>query len=178
MSSSEKIILIDADVVSHFIIAGEILYLPKIFPYKIYILDKVIKELERFPKRKIEVDNLINLKLLLPMDFPENDTEILKEYLWIKKMMFYGDGESACLAVVKHRKNILASNNLKDIKVYCERHDITYLTTMHFLCYAMQKGIFDEERCDRFIHTVKTANAKLPVWKMAEYACPDEWIFE
>jgi predicted nucleic acid-binding protein len=177
MSSSEKIILIDADVVSHFITAGEILYLPKIFPYKIYILDKVMKELERFPKRKVDVDNLINLKLLFPMDFPEKEHEVVKEYLWIRKMMFYGDGESACLAVAKHHKNILASNNLRDIKPYCERHGIVYLTTMHFLCYAMQNGIFDEERCDKFIHTVKTETGKLPFWKMAEYTCPTEWKF-
>lgn len=178
MSSSEKIILIDADVVSHFIIAGEILYLPKIFPYKIYVLDKVMKELERFPKRKVEVDNLINMNLLFPMDFPEKEHEILKEYLWIRKSRFYGEGESACLAVAKHHKNIVASNNLRDVKEYCKMHGIVYLTTMHFLCYALQKGIFDKERCDRFIHTVKTEKGKLPVWKMADYGCPNEWKFE
>ncbi len=177
MSSGEKIILIDADVVSHFIQAGEILYLPKIFPFKIYILDKVMKELERFPNRKQEVDNLINLKLLNPMDFPEKEHEIVKEYLWIKKVMFYGDGESACLAVAKISRNIIASNNLRDIKTYCERHNIVYLTTMHFLCYALQHHIFDEARCDSFIKTVKANGGRLPVGKMTDYECLKEWRF-
>ncbi|MEA5260653.1 hypothetical protein VB264_22840 [Arcicella aquatica] len=168
--------MIDADVVSHFIQAGEILHLPKIFPLKIFILDKVMKELERFPNRKKEVDNLINLRLLHPMDFPEKDHIILKEYLWIKKQMFYGDGESACLAVAKHSKNIIASNNLRDIKSYCERHDMVYLTTMHFLCYALQNGNFDEERCNNFITTVKANKGRLPVNKMSDYQCPTEWV--
>ncbi len=175
MSSGEKIILIDADVVSHFIQAGEILYLPKIFPLKIYILDKVMKELERFPDRKREVDNLINLKLLTLMDFPEKEHDIVKEYFWIKKAMFYGDGESACLAVAKISRNIIASNNLRDIKAYCERHSIMYLTTMHFLCYALQHNIFDEARCDRFITTVKANGGRLPVAKMTDYECLKEW---
>ena len=175
MSKIEKIILIDADVVSHFIEAGEILYLPKIFPFKIYILDKVLKELERWKERKSAVDNLINMKLLFKMDFPENEKEILKEYLWIKNKMFKGDGESACLAVAKHHKNILASNNLRDIKNYCERHKIVYLTTMHFLCYALKNGVFDEQRCDDFIGNLRAKDRKIPVNKMQEYQCPSEW---
>ncbi len=178
MSKTEKIILIDADVVSHFIEAGEILYLPKIFPYKIHILNKVLKELERWKERKEAVDNLINMRLLFKMDFPENENEVLKEYLWIKNKMFKGDGESACLAVAKHHKNILASNNLRDVKRYCEMHKIIYLTTMHFLCYALKKGIFDEERCDNFIRTLQQKGAKIPVRKMNEYQCPTEWIFD
>jgi hypothetical protein len=54
MENRSRIILIDADVVSHFITAGAILYLPVIFPNKIKVLDKVYAELERFPKRKKE----------------------------------------------------------------------------------------------------------------------------
>ncbi len=43
-----KLILLDADVVSHFIYAGEILLLPRIFhPLPIRILDKVYEELEQ-----------------------------------------------------------------------------------------------------------------------------------
>jgi predicted nucleic acid-binding protein len=178
VSKAEKIILIDADVVSHFIEEGEILYLPKIFPFKIYILDKVMRELERFPKRKHEVENLINLKLLFQIPFPANQHEIVKEYYYIKEKLFKGDGESACLAMARHNKNILASNNLRDIKSYCEMHKIVYLTTMHFLCFALQKGIFDESRCDAFISVIKNKNGRLPVTKMSDFYCPDKWIFE
>lgn len=178
MSKTEKIILIDADVVSHFVEAGEILFLPNIFPFKIYVLDKVMQELERWKSRKAAVDNLINLKLLHPLPFPQNEPEIVREYLWIKDKMFKGDGESACLAMARSSKNILASNNLRDVKAYCDRHKIVYLTTMHFLCYARQQGIFDESRCDKFIQTVRAKGGKIPDTKMCAYPCPTEWIFD
>ena len=177
MNKVEKIILIDADVISHFIEAGEILFLPKIFPFKIFVLDKVLKELERWKDRKVAVDNLINMKLIATMPFPENEKEILKEYLYIKDKLFKGDGESACLAVARYQKNILASNNLRDIKQYCQMHEIFYLTTMHFLCYALQKGIFDEKRCDDFICILRKKKSKIPVTKLSDYQCPAEWIF-
>ena len=171
MGKSEKIILIDADVVSHFITGGAIIQLPSIFPHKIKVLDKVYAELSRFPKKKIEVDNLINFKLLDIMPFPEENEAIKKEYLHIKKLMFKGDGESACLAVVRNTNDILASSNLRDIASYCKMHSIDYLTTMDFLCQALKKGILSESECDAFITKVKAARSKLPVNRMSEYTC-------
>lgn len=171
MGKSEKIILIDADVVSHFITGGAIIQLPSIFPYKIKVLDKVYAELSRFPKKKTEIDNLINFKLLEILPFPEENEIIKREYLYIKKIMFKGDGESACLAVVRNTKDILASSNLKDIASYCKMHSIEYLTTMDFLCEAKKEGILSEADCDSFIAKVKAAGSKLPVNKMAEYTC-------
>ncbi|MEZ0484599.1 hypothetical protein [Fibrella aquatica] len=146
-----KIILVDADVVSHFVSAGEILMLPSIFPYPVKLLDKVYAELERWHDRKREVDNLINFKLLEVLPFPDDNPEIVKEFFWIRKMLDKGMGESACMAVARHTKDILASSNLKDIKSYCERHKIMYLTTMDFLCHALSTGLFDEGRCNTFI---------------------------
>src|SRR5690606_30822709 len=125
-----------------------IILLPKIFPYKIKVLDKVYSELSRFPKKKIEVDNLINFKLLELMSFPDDNELIRKEYLYIKKMLFKGDGESACMAVVRYTQDILASSNLKDIAHYCKMHSIAYLTTMDFLCEALKNGIMSESDCN------------------------------
>jgi hypothetical protein len=36
--------------------------------------------------------------------------------------MFKGDGEAACMAIVRFSKDILASSNLKDIANYCKMH--------------------------------------------------------
>lgn len=168
-----KIILLDADVVSHFIYAGEILYLPKIFhPLPVKVLDKVYEELEQWRDKKTQVDNLVNMKLLEIMPFPEDPT-IVREFLYIQKLMFRGKGESACMAVVRHTKDILASSNLKDIKRYCDMHNIVYLTTMDFLCHALATGIFDEARCDAFIRAVLASGNKMPVKSMRDYACRD-----
>lgn len=168
-----KIILVDADVVSHFVSAGEILMLPSIFPYPVKLLDKVYAELERWHDRKREVDNLINFKLLEVLPFPDNNPEIVKEFFWIRKMLDKGMGESACMAVARHTKDILASSNLKDIKSYCEMHKITYLTTMDFLCHALSTGLFDESRCNAFIKAVRSKGQKLPVDAMSAYTCRD-----
>ncbi|GAB3025408.1 hypothetical protein [Spirosoma pulveris] len=168
-----KLILVDADVVSHFIGAGEILFLSKIFPIPVKLLDKVYAELSRWPSRKQEVDNLINFKLLEVIPFPESNPEIVKEFFYIQNVLDKGVGESACMAVARYTKNILASSNLKDIKRYCDMHQIVYLTTMDFLCHALATGLFDEERCSAFIKAVRSKGQKLPVESMSAFLCRD-----
>lgn len=168
-----KLILVDADVVSHFICAGEILFLSKIFPLPVKLLDKVYAELSRWPSRKQEVDNLINFRLLEVMPFPEDNAEIVKEFFYIQNVLDKGVGESACMAVARYTKNVLASSNLKDIKRYCDMHKIIYLTTMDFLCHALATGLFDESRCNAFIQAVRSKGQKLPVDKMSAYTCRD-----
>ncbi|MEB2774976.1 hypothetical protein SYJ56_06645 [Algoriphagus sp. D3-2-R+10] len=171
MKKNDKIILIDADVLSHFIVGGQITLLPTIFHYSIKILDKVYAEISRMPGKKTEVDNLLNFKLIEQIPFPEDNQEIKKEYHYIKNRLFKGDGESACLAVVRHSKDILASSNLKDIASYCKMHQITYLTTMDFLCQAVKNGQLSESDCDNFIEKVLKAGSRLPVKRWKEYKC-------
>lgn len=172
MENSDRDILIDADVVSHFITGGEELFIAKIFPgNKIYILDKVHAELQNWPSPQIrtQISELIGKKHIRLMEFPEDDEVIKKEYFWIKNMLFKGDGESACLAVARYKKNILASSNLKDIKQYCGMHKIDYLTTMDFLCEALRTGFFSEQRCNDFLQ--KNKENKLPVKNMKDFVC-------
>lgn len=64
MKKNEKFILIDSDVISHFVTGWLITLLPKIFPYPIKILDKVYEEISRMPGRKSDVDNLLNFRLM------------------------------------------------------------------------------------------------------------------
>lgn len=84
-----------------------------------------------------------------------------------KKLVFKGDAESACLAVVRNTNDILASSKLRDIASYCKMHSIDYPTTMDFLCEALKKGILSEVECDAFIAKVKAAGSKLPVNRYA-----------
>jgi predicted nucleic acid-binding protein len=174
MEKPKRIILVDADVVSHFIIAGEVATLCAIFPANpVYILDKVYTELQQWPSSTMRnaVSSLISNEVIQVMDFPEDNDEIKREYYWIKNMQFKGDGESACLAVARFNKNILASSNLRDIKSYCTMHKIDYLTTMDFLCEALRNGLFTADRCNTFIASVLSAGSKLPVKTMTAYQC-------
>ncbi len=173
--SKGRIILIDADVVSHFITGNEIDVIHLVFPgNQIYLLDKVHAELQNWPSIKIreKLSQLLSKKGPIKlMPFPEDNEEVKKEYFHIKNLQFKGDGESACLAVARFGKNILASSNLKDIQHYCTLHKIDYLTTMDFLCEAKKIQLFNDERCDKFIEAVRASGSKLPCKKMAEFNC-------
>jgi predicted nucleic acid-binding protein len=174
MAIYDKAILIDADVVSHFVTAGKARILKQIFPHNpILILDKVHAELQQWPSPTLlsEVSYLLSKKIIRLIDFPDDNPAIVKEYAWIKTMLFKGDGESACLAVARYDNKILASSNLRDIKKYCTDHSISYLTTMDFLCEALNKNVLIESECDAFIQLVKAAGSRLPVNKMSEYTC-------
>jgi hypothetical protein len=174
MQKTNRIILVDADLVSHFITAGEAESIHLVFPDNpIHMLDKVHAELQNWknPNVGFIISGLLKKNRIRLIDFPEDNEAIKKEYFWVKSMLFKGYGESACLAVARYNKNILASSNLKDIKSYCVMHKIDFLTTMDFLCHALANGIFDEARCDAFLQKILDAGGKLPVKKMKDYTC-------
>ncbi|MEW4923142.1 hypothetical protein [Algibacter sp. 2305UL17-15] len=138
---SSRIILIDSDVVSHFLRAGKITALSTIFKTPIKILDVVYCELEKWKGKQQEIENLIEFKILEIIPFPQTNTEISKEFFWIKKSRYYGDGEAACMSYAKHTKNVIASNNLKDTKNYCDLHNVDYLTDQEqLLCLRKYCG--------------------------------------
>lgn len=166
-----KIILVDADVISHFIKGGEIYSINSIFDYELKILDKVYDELKSNISWKQQIDILISQGVIQVIPFPESNSDVKKEYFRIKKQLNKGDGESACLSFVRFTNNIIASCNLSDIKQYCEDFEITYLTTMDFLCYALSKGIYTEQRCNDFIANVLSKNSRLPVKDIKDYSC-------
>ncbi|MBX2925831.1 MAG: hypothetical protein KF746_26790 [Chitinophagaceae bacterium] len=74
------------------------------------MLDKVHAELQRWPSDvlRTEVAVMLSKKIIRLMNFPDDNEAIVKEYAWIKSMLFKGDGESACLAVVRYTKNIFS----------------------------------------------------------------------
>lgn len=162
-------LLLDADVLIHFIKAGELMLLHTILPeYKYVVVDNVYEELFHKPTQ-LQIDNMIQFGFFYSESFPD-DFEILKEYAQLKKEGL-GDGESACLAIARFRKDVLASSNLKDIKKYCEKHHIRYFTTMELLCKALKSKIFTLERCNNFIKTVLAKGSKLPVLQIEDYDC-------
>jgi len=172
-SKSKKKILLDTDVISHFIATGEILYLTKIVsPFEIIILENVYQEATRISKRKLHVDNWIRLNKISVIPFPV-DIDVKKEYFKIKKENpLIGDGERACMAVAKYNRDIIASSNFKDIASYCIANTIDYLGTLDLLVLAVEKGIFDESRCDEFIANAKSINnARFPIGvnRIADY---------
>ena len=166
MPKDEPKILLDADVVIHFIKAGNQLKLTEIFPNRLVMLDKVKQELVKRKSEALGVENFLNW-CKIPIEPMPINIDILREYAALKKIR--GEGESACMAVARYRKDYIASSNIKDIKAYCEEHSIVYYTTLDVLEIAIEKGIISEEECNQFIVEVKAKDSKLPCNSMAAF---------
>jgi hypothetical protein len=160
-----KNILLDADVIIHFIKGDRLGVLTEIFPKQLCILDIVFNEVFKGDLR-IQVENLIRFKRVKELPFGEN-LDLAKEYASLKRR--FGPGESACMAYCKFHNDVIASSNLKDIKPYCSDNNIQYITTMDILQIAYEQEILTETECDYFIFQVKSKNSKLPYDTIQEF---------
>ncbi|HEY5593432.1 MAG TPA: hypothetical protein VIK55_20755 [Paludibacter sp.] len=171
-----KKILLDADVISHFIATGNIHTLFDILePYPAVILDKVYAEISKLPKRKQLLDIWVDGTNLTIIPFPGDNEEINKEYADLKRRWrLIGNGERACMAVARHTNDIIASSNFKDIEPFCNLHDIEFLGTIDLLSIALKKGILSVEECNDFIVDARRENnARFPkhVKVIGDYKC-------
>ena len=179
MSKTAKIVLLDADVISHFIVCSELLYLHKILaPHSLRILDQVYLEIARIPSRKLVLDNLLaSVREVQRIQFPTADLNVKKEFALIKRNNpLIGDSERAYMAVAKFNKDIIASSNFRDIAPYCTQNNINFIGTLDILSIALTKGIFDDNRCNRFIKAAIMINkARFPfgVQIISDYTIPD-----
>ncbi len=162
----EQIILLDADVVSHFISGGLFGILPQIFPLRLCIMDVVVKELLATVKFRNYIQNVISRGVIKEITFG-GDKQVMMEYARLIRQ--FGKGESASMAYCRYHHDVLASSNLKDISSYCQINKIPYITTMDFLAEAYNREMITEEECNSFIRDVKSAGSKLPVNTIAEY---------
>lgn len=163
MTTKTKIVL-DADVIIHFVKAGKFSLLLDIFPeYQYLILDVVYGEVTINKATKTQIDNTLNF-------FPSRITNIKfdpkgesrREYARLRNILLLGKGESACMVYCRDNNDVLGSSNLKDIREYCANHQITYLTTVDFLYYAFVRKKMTKEEVDAFISEVISKRSKLP----------------
>lgn len=158
-NQANKIILLDCDVISHFIANAALIDLPQILsPHQCVVLDYVYSEVAARPMRLAFLLPLIKSGQIQKIDFPE-DAEINKEFARIKsKRPLIGDGERACMAVARFNNDIVASSNHRDVAPYCNEHNILFLGTLDILSVAAVKSIYDEQKCDNFIQSALKYN--------------------
>ena len=171
MSPSKKTkIVLDADVIIHFIKGNQFSTLLEIFPeYNYIVLDVVYNELNQSRRSLINKFESLIKKITIVKFTPTGNS--IKEYACLTKEK--GKGESACMIYCKDNKDVLGSSNLKDIADFCKENDITYLTTLDFLYYAFAKGKMTQEECNKFIQDVKAKGSILPdeVNNIETYVC-------
>ena len=162
-------ILLDGDVISHFI-KGELFdLLPQLYPDRLIILDIVKSEIYQRKGWPQIIEELIKKHNIQEATFPE-DIEYKKEFAHFVSIygLGLGRGESACLVYCRFNQDTLASSNLKDIHRYCSLHKIDYLTTADILFEGFTKKIITKKECDSFILKVKEKGSKFPFGTMQD----------
>lgn len=159
-------IILDADVIIHFAKGDRLNLLPRIFKdYEYAILDTVYEEIRN--PTKTQLDNQIHFfENITHLRF-EPTGEMRKEYAMLSSKL--GKGESACLVYCRYHHDVIGSSNLKDIKEYCQQYELTYLTTLDFLYYAVKRHIMTVEEANQFISDVNSKGSKLPVINIETY---------
>lgn len=170
-----KVILVDADVVSHFIATGHIYELNDILsPNQLYIVDNVYKEATYHPfdkRRKDKVDEWLAKSKTCRIAFPRQNRNIVNEFFKLKHdNRLLGDGECACMAMARFGQEVIASSNFRDVASYCEANEIEYIGVLDILLIATKKGYWDADQCNKFImDAIKVNNARFPVCKIEDY---------
>ena len=162
----EKVkIILDADVLLHFAKAGRLNMLPDILPeYEHVVLSVVYDEIGSIQN---QLDNQILFLKNITKETFNPIGEMMVEYA--RLLQTFGKGESACMAYCRYTHNVIGSSNLKDIKAYCEKQQITYLTTIDFLYYGIKRGKMSVEECEQFVNDVVTKGSKLPMVVFEQY---------
>lgn len=172
MTAQKTKILLDADVIIHFFKGGKLSMLPGILPeYQFVLLDVVKREIPLI--MMLELDRLITVdKTVAEVQFGATPGEV-KEYARLTSAdgLVLGRGESACMVYCRYHKDVLASSNLKDVTDYCNEHNITYLTTVDLLFYAIQHSLITKEEALQFIKKVVSLGSRLPEVDFDLYTC-------
>lgn len=168
MESKTKIVL-DADVIIHFIKGGQFSLLLDIFPeYQYLILDVVYGEITVHGNNKTQIDNtLVCFSSRITRISFDPKGESRREYARLQSSL--GRGESACMVYCRDHRDVLGSSNLRDIKEYCRQNGIAYLTTVDFLYYAFVRKKMTKAEVDAFMAEVVAQGSKLPSVDIERY---------
>ena len=170
MAKKIKIVL-DTDVIIHFAKGEMLSTLPSIFPeYQFVVLDIVKSEIKRPLLTQLErqISVLGNITEVAFGDTPEERREYFR---LTSRAVGLGRGESACMVYCLYHHDVVGSSNLKDIKEYCKRNGIAYLTTCDFLWYAWKRGMMTEDEIRAFVDRVKSAESILEGTEKPSVGC-------
>ena len=55
-----------------------------------------------------------------------------------------------------YHHDVVGNSNLRDIRQYCDSHGITYLATVDFLYYAIQRNFMTKEEAAGFVQQAQS----------------------
>lgn len=164
-----KKILLDGDVISHFIKGGLFNILNILYKGRLIILDIVRAEIAQRKGWDTIIEELINMYSIQEITFPQESKYTLEyAHLISHRGLGLGKGESACMVYCRFNDDILASSNLKDISRYCKLHNIGYITTADIIYEAYVANIISESDGDAFIANLHAKSSRFPYSSMRE----------
>jgi len=172
MTKSKTKIVLDADVINHFIRGGKLDLLPKIFPNCQFVVLDVVKR--EIPDLLLsELMRQINLKKSFSEEVFGKTAAEKKEYarLTASTGPALGKGESACMVYCRFNNDVVGSSNTRDVTNYCEEHGITFLTTNDFLYYAIKNNLMTVNEAHSFIQVVISNGSNPKVEDFNTYIC-------
>jgi len=162
-------IILDADVIIHFAKGGHLSILPNIFSqYDFVVLSTVYNEIHE--PLKSQLDNQVNLLKNISIFLFNPSGEIAREFAMLTRTL--GRGESACMVFCRYNHDVIGSSNIKDIKDYCDKFQITYLTTIDFLYFAIKKGLMSVQEANQFVIDVRNNDSTLPFVDFNTFVSP------
>lgn len=170
MAQKKIKVVLDADVIIHFAKGQRLSWLPNIFPeFEFVVLDIVLQEVKQPTLHQLQ-SQIALLKNIREIKFGETAEE-RREFARLTSVEGLGRGESACMAYCRFNHHVVGSSNLRDISAYCETYQITYLTTIDFLYYAIQRKLISIDEANNFIISVNAQGSNLPQTNFEDYFC-------
>ncbi len=167
--SKDVLILLDADVIIHFLHAEKFTLLNELYPNRLRTLDIVVTELNANRTIGPFVPNLFRFGGLEEIQFPTATNQAMfAEFLSLKSTID-GKGERACLSYCRHNNHIIASSNTKDIVPYCTTNSIAYLTTLDLFCIAIHREHLTRSEVNALLQTIKSRGSRLKCFDIEEY---------
>ena len=163
----------DTDCLSAFLWVREESIPARLYAGRIILPAQVYNELQRVPHLRARVDALKNHGDLR-VESMETGSEEYFDYLQMTEspengMRIIGRGEAASIAMAKHRAGTLASNNLRDVRLYVEKYKISHITTGDILIEAMDAGIITETDGNTIWSEMIQKRRVLPTTTFSEY---------
>lgn len=161
MKDKKVKIVLDTDVVLHFLKGGRLSLLLEIFATECeYVMLNTTYDEIRNKDQRTQIDNhILWLKNLTKVDFKPTG-EMRRVYAMLTSQ--FGKGESVCMAYCQFEHHVIGSNNTRDIRDYCESNGIAYLTTADFLYYAIKRGLMTQAQADQLIADARAQGSNVP----------------
>lgn len=135
-------IVLDTDFVSSFACVDRLDIIEDLYSRRMIVLEEVTEELKRVRYLEGRVCFSIMHGHIRRVQMMACSAEAL-EYTRLRESDRYGSGEAACMAYARYCGGIVASNNLRDVRRYCDDWKIQLLTAADVLLQ-----VYDEERLD------------------------------